>query len=68
MEGVVRRLGEDVNCPVMDILKQIRELEMFKNMKIGVRLGLGFGLVLLLLAIVTFIGVTRLSDHQRWDG
>ncbi|HEX5363345.1 MAG TPA: methyl-accepting chemotaxis protein [Gallionella sp.] len=35
---------------------------MFKNMKIGVRLGLGFGLVLLLLAIVTFIGVTRLSD------
>jgi len=35
---------------------------MFKNMKIGVRLGLGFGLVLVLLAVIAFIGITRLSS------
>ncbi len=34
---------------------------MFKNMKIGMRLGLGFGIVLLLLAVIAFIGITRLS-------
>ncbi len=34
---------------------------MFKNMKIGARLGLGFGLVLILLATIAFIGITRLS-------
>jgi len=34
----------------------------FKNMKIGMRLGLGFGLVLILLAVIAFIGVTRLSS------
>jgi len=31
------------------------------NMKVGARLGLGFGVVLVLLAGVTFLGVTRLS-------
>jgi methyl-accepting chemotaxis protein len=36
----------------------------FKNMKIGMRLGLGFGLVLVLLAIIAFIGITRLSAVQ----
>jgi methyl-accepting chemotaxis protein len=35
---------------------------MFKNMKIGIRLGLGFGLVLLLLSVIAFIGVTRLAE------
>ncbi|MBW8365237.1 MAG: MCP four helix bundle domain-containing protein [Rhizobium sp.] len=35
---------------------------MFKNMKIGVRLGLGFGLVLVLLSVIAFIGITRLSN------
>jgi methyl-accepting chemotaxis protein len=34
---------------------------MFKNMKIGMRLGLGFALVLLLLAVIAFIGITRLG-------
>jgi len=35
---------------------------MFKNMKIGMRLGLGFGLVLVLLSAIAFIGITRLAD------
>jgi methyl-accepting chemotaxis protein len=35
---------------------------MFKNMKIGMRLGLGFGMVLLLLSTIAFIGITRLSN------
>ena len=34
---------------------------MFKNMKIGMRLGLGFGLVLVLLSVIAFVGVTRLA-------
>ncbi|MFT3736788.1 MAG: methyl-accepting chemotaxis protein [Rhodocyclaceae bacterium] len=34
---------------------------MFANMKIGVRLGLGFGLVLLLLVGITALGISRLS-------
>jgi methyl-accepting chemotaxis protein len=34
---------------------------MFKNMKIGMRLGLGFGLVLVLLSVIAFIGITRLA-------
>ncbi|HUW26951.1 MAG TPA: methyl-accepting chemotaxis protein [Gallionella sp.] len=34
---------------------------MFKNMKIGMRLGLGFGLVLIMLAIVAFIGISRMA-------
>ncbi len=34
---------------------------MFKNMKIGVRLGLGFGLVVLLLIAVAYVGITRLG-------
>jgi methyl-accepting chemotaxis protein len=35
---------------------------MFKNMKIGVRLGLGFGLVVLLMVIIAYIGITRLAS------
>jgi len=35
---------------------------MFKNMKIGMRLGLGFGLVLVLLSVIAFVGVTRLAQ------
>ena len=35
---------------------------MFKNMKIGMRLGLGFGIVLILLAVIAFIGITRLGS------
>ena len=34
---------------------------MFKNMKIGMRLGLGFGVVLLLLLAVALVGVTRMA-------
>jgi methyl-accepting chemotaxis protein len=37
---------------------------MFSNMRIGMRLGLGFGLVLVLLAAIAFIGITRLSAVQ----
>jgi len=35
---------------------------MFKNMKIGARMGLGFGVVLVMLGVVAFLGVSRLSD------
>lgn len=35
---------------------------MFKNMKIGVRLGIGFGLMVLLLAAISIISYTRLSQ------
>jgi len=35
---------------------------MFKNMKIGMRLGLGFGLILLLMAVMSLIGITRLMS------
>lgn len=37
---------------------------MFKNMKIGTRLGLGFGLVLILLSVIAFIGITRLARSE----
>jgi methyl-accepting chemotaxis protein len=39
-----------------------KEKKMFKNMKIGTRLGIGFSLVLLLLIAITFVSVTRLGD------
>lgn len=35
---------------------------MFRNMKIGMRLGLAFGLVLVMLATVAFVGISRLAD------
>jgi methyl-accepting chemotaxis protein len=35
---------------------------MFKNLKIGVRLGIGFAAVLILLSIVAFVGVTRVNE------
>lgn len=35
---------------------------MFKDMKVGVKLGLGFGMVLLLLVVVATIGITRLMN------
>ncbi|MDO8699870.1 MAG: methyl-accepting chemotaxis protein [Rhodoferax sp.] len=42
---------------------------MFKNMRIGMRLGLGFGIVLLMLIAVIFVGVTRMSEiNERLDG
>ena len=34
---------------------------MFKNLRIGVRLGLGFGLMLVLLSVIAYIGMTRLA-------
>ncbi|MHB9100965.1 MAG: methyl-accepting chemotaxis protein [Sulfuricella sp.] len=34
---------------------------MFKNMKIGMRLGLGFGLVVILMTVIAFIGISHLS-------
>jgi len=37
---------------------------MLKNIKIGRRLALGFGLVLILLTLVAYIGITRLSAVQ----
>ncbi len=33
---------------------------MFKNLKIGVRLGIGFGFVLILLAVISGLAYTRL--------
>ncbi|OYY95205.1 MAG: methyl-accepting chemotaxis protein, partial [Hydrogenophilales bacterium 28-61-23] len=48
---------------------------MFGNMKIGTRLGLGFGLVLILLMVIAFIGISRLAAvntsvediiHDKW--
>ncbi|MCE5233866.1 MAG: methyl-accepting chemotaxis protein [Mizugakiibacter sp.] len=35
---------------------------MFKNMKIGMRLGLGFGLVVILLMGIAYLGISRLSN------
>lgn len=37
---------------------------MFKNMKIGMRLGFGFGLVVLLLLIIAALGILRLSQQN----
>jgi len=37
---------------------------MLNNFKIGVRLGLGFATVLILLVVVAFIGVTRIGEMQ----
>ncbi len=34
---------------------------MFKNMRIAMRLGLGFGLVLVLLSVIALVGITRLA-------
>ena len=34
---------------------------MFANMKIGARLGIGFGMLVLLMAAISFIGITRLG-------
>lgn len=34
---------------------------MFRNMKIGVRLGLGFGLVVILMVVIAVIGISRLG-------
>jgi methyl-accepting chemotaxis protein len=38
---------------------------MFKNMKIGAKLGLGFGIVLVLLSIIAIMGIMRLSDSNE---
>ncbi|MFA6444668.1 MAG: carbonic anhydrase family protein, partial [Sterolibacterium sp.] len=35
---------------------------MFKNLKIGMRLGVGFGMVLILLAVISTISVLRISE------
>jgi methyl-accepting chemotaxis protein len=41
---------------------------MFKNMKIGMRLGLGFGIVLLMMIAAIFVGITRMADiNQRME-
>ena len=37
---------------------------MFKNLKIGVRLGIGFAITLALLIVVSAIGVARVGDLQ----
>ncbi len=38
---------------------------MFKNMKIGMRLGLGFGLILFLLSVIALIGIGQLGELNR---
>ena len=38
---------------------------MFKNMKIGTRLGLGFAIVLVLLAVIAFLGITRMQSVKH---
>ncbi|WP_432240702.1 methyl-accepting chemotaxis protein [Herbaspirillum robiniae] len=38
---------------------------LFKNMKVGAKLGLGFGLVLLLLAAITAIGIARMVQINQ---
>ena len=38
---------------------------MFKNMKIGAKLGLGFGIVLVLLSVIAAMGVMRLADMDE---
>ena len=38
---------------------------MFGNMKVGVKLGLGFGLVLVLLGTLLAVGILRLTDIKR---
>ncbi len=38
---------------------------MFKNLKIGVRLGVGFGLVLLLLAIISTVSILRIAELNK---
>jgi methyl-accepting chemotaxis protein len=40
------------------------EIDMFKNLKIGVRLGIGFGITLILLALIAAIGILRISALQ----
>ena len=35
---------------------------MFKNLKIGVRLGLGFGLVVLLMIVLGIVGIVRVAE------
>ena len=40
-------------------------MKMFGNMKVGVKLGLGFGLVLVLLGTLLAVGVLRLTDIKR---
>lgn len=37
---------------------------MFKNMKIGLRLGYSFSLLIILLSAIAFVGITRLSDLE----
>jgi len=34
---------------------------MFKNMKLGTKLGVGFGVLLILLSVVAYVGITRIS-------
>ncbi|MBI5923699.1 MAG: MCP four helix bundle domain-containing protein [Betaproteobacteria bacterium] len=35
---------------------------MFNNMKIGTRLGLGFGVVVILMTVIAFLGITRMAS------
>jgi methyl-accepting chemotaxis protein WspA len=40
-------------------------MKMFKDMKIGVRLGLGFGLVLMLMGVMIAVGMSRLTQMSE---
>ncbi len=48
-----------------------KEEKVFKNLKVGMRLGLGFGAVTLLMIVLLFIGtysMGRIQDHlERID-
>ncbi len=40
-------------------------MSMFKNMKIGTRLGISFGLLIVLMLLIAFTGVTRLASIDK---
>ncbi|MGB9092801.1 MAG: MCP four helix bundle domain-containing protein, partial [Gallionella sp.] len=44
-------------------------MKWFLNLRIGMRLGLGFGILLLLMAMVIYMGITRMAEiNDRLDG
>ena len=38
---------------------------MFKNLKIGMRLGLGFGLILIQLSVISYVGISRMGNVKK---
>jgi methyl-accepting chemotaxis protein len=56
-----------MNCPLAGIgfIKKTGGKKMFKNMKIGTRLGLGFGLILVLLLAISSLAYLRLNELNQ---